>query len=105
MKKINLFCLPFAGGSRYSYISFANCAPENICVIPIELPGRGSRFRETLLTNMDSVVTDIFQQIKDRLDEPYGIYGHSMGTLSGYLLTKKIIQKNLNKPIHLFFTG
>lgn len=105
MSLINLFCLPYAGGSLYSYNNYAKSAPGHIKVIPVEIPGRGSRYKEKLLTDLESVIDDIFEQIRDRIHEPYGLYGHSMGTLLGFMLTKRIIQENLNKPLHLFFTG
>ena len=105
MSRINIFCLPFAGGSKYSYNEYSNIVSDEIRLIPIEIPGRGSRIRETLCTDIDHIVHDIFHQIKDRLDEPYAIYGHSMGALLGYLLTKQISRHALNFPKHLIFTG
>jgi surfactin synthase thioesterase subunit len=36
---------------------------------------------------------------------PYAIYGHSMGTLLGYLVTQRIVQSGKNPPLHLFMTG
>ena len=105
MNAINLFCLPFAGGSQYSYSSYVGLAPSHINVIPIEIPGRGSRLRENLLTNIHDMVDDVYYQIRGKLEAPYAIYGHSMGSLLGYLLTKKIIANRLNQPVRLFFTG
>src|SRR5206468_3788359 len=98
--------LPYAGGSQYSYSGFTGAAKRNgINIIPIEVPGRGSRINEPLLVNISDMVNDIFDQVKDHLKAPYGIYGHSMGTILGYLLTRKIVNENLNKPCHLFFSG
>lgn len=106
MIKINLFCLPFAGGSKYSYKGYAHHAPKHINVHTFELPGRGSRIREELLTDMEEIVEDIFSQMEHLLmDKAYAIYGHSMGTLIGYLLVKRISKTNLPMPLHLFFTG
>lgn len=102
---MNIFCLPFAGASRYSYKGFESNAPEGVRVIPIELPGRGSRNREDLLFDIEGVVEDVFGQVKDHLKEPYVIYGHSMGSLTGLLLIRKIINGNLRPPEHLFFSG
>jgi surfactin synthase thioesterase subunit len=102
---MNLFCLPFAGASKYSYNGFVTCAPKNIKVIPIDLPGRGSRLGECLLSDINLMVNDIFDQIRPLLSLPYAIYGHSMGSLAGYLLTKTILSHQLQKPSHLFFSG
>jgi surfactin synthase thioesterase subunit len=105
MNRINLICLPFVGGSKYSYRGYVNCAPDNIDVIPVELPGRGTRYKEPLLKNVHLMIDDIFSQVKEKLSSPYIIYGHSMGTLLGYLLTKLIVKKGLPQPECLFFTG
>lgn len=105
MEQINLFCLPFAGASKYSYTGFAKQFSPVINVIPIDLPGRGTRFKEDLLIDSAGMAKDIYNQIKGQLHSPYAIYGHSMGTLLGYLVTQMIIENGMPQPLHLFFTG
>lgn len=105
MEKINLFCLPFAGGSAYSYQMFNVFKPNFINLIPIELPGRGRRIRENLLTDIQPMVEDYYSQIIGRLSEPYAIYGHSMGALLGLKLSEKLSEKKHPPPLHLFLSG
>jgi surfactin synthase thioesterase subunit len=105
MQKINLYCFPFAGGSKYSYSEFIKKAPAHFNVISLDLPGRGTRFKERLLTNIKLMADDLFNQIRADLHRPYIFYGHSMGTLLSYLVSKKIEAENLNKPLFLFLTG
>jgi surfactin synthase thioesterase subunit len=102
---MNVYCLPFAGGSSYSYRNMSTYAPAALRMIAIDLPGRGTRAREHLLTNIHDMVDDVFAQVKNDLHKPYALYGHSMGTLLGYLLTKKIVSLGLSLPSHLFFSG
>lgn len=102
---ITLFLLPFAGGSSYSYKEFTKYESEKLKLSPLELPGRGKRIRENLMTDVHELVDDIFKQISTKLEKPYMIYGHSMGTLLTFLLTKKIIKNGLNPPLWLFLTG
>lgn len=102
---IKLFCLPFAGGSSYAYNGFKECRTQGITVVPIELPGRGKRINEKLLTTMGAMVDDVMDHLASDLSSPYAIYGHSMGTLIGYLVAKEIIRRNLPQPLHLFFSG
>lgn len=105
-RKTNLFCLPFAGGSVYSYRNYQKVAPNGINIIPIELPGRGKRFNELALGDIHQMVDDIMCQFRRKFaDQPYALYGHSLGTLLGYLLTKRIISEQLNLPRYLFVTG
>lgn len=105
MMKFNLFCVHYAGGSRYSYNMYTEHAPEFINIIPVELPGRGTRVKEALLTDIEAMAADIFRQIKDRLQQPYAIYGHSLGAILCYLVTIKIVENKLNQPVHLFVSG
>ncbi len=105
-KKITLYCLPYAGGHSLSYREFQANVADNILIKPLELPGRGKRIKEPLLTNLETMVDDLFLQIENELnDKPYAIYGHSMGTLLGYLLTKRILSAGKPAPLHLFVSG
>lgn len=105
-QKITLYCLPFAGGNAISYRDFQAHVASPIHITPLELPGRGKRIREPLLTNAQAIVEDVFHQIKNDIKgKPYAIFGHSMGALLGYLLTKRILSAGLSAPLHLFFSG
>ncbi len=105
-KKIVLYCLPFAGGHALSYRNFQANLAATILIKSLELPGRGKRAREPLLTNLVAMADDVFQQIANDLnDQPYAIYGHSMGATLGYLLTKRILNAGKPAPFHLFFSG
>lgn len=104
--RINLFCLPFAGGNKYSYQRYLQKAQAFLNIIPLEYPGRGARINEPLISNMEDLVTDLYNQVKKYADQSdYAIYGHSMGGLAGYLLARKLIDNNHRPPLHLFITG
>lgn len=105
-KTINLFCLPFAGGHKYSYRDYQENAPANIKVIPLEYPGRVGRIQEAPIHDIRLLTDYVYQQIAGRVHEhDYAIYGHSMGGLIAYLLTQKIIENKLKPPVHVFITG
>lgn len=105
MHDVTLFLLPFAGGSKYSFHSFVKYIPSQMEFVALELPGRGERLGENLNPDIHQMAEDVFQQIKNRLDKPYMIYGHSMGTILAYLVLKKITDNNLPQPLHLFVSG
>lgn len=71
----------------------------------MEYPGRGARVREALQTDIHQIVDDLYNKIKGNLEEDYAFYGHSLGGLVAYLLTKKIIAHCNRPPLHLFITG
>jgi surfactin synthase thioesterase subunit len=106
MEKISCFCLPFAGGNRYSYRNYEEVAPSFLRIIPLELPGRGARMKEPLLSDIDSLVHDLYRQIEGFVGSgKYVIYGHSMGGLLACLLARYIRSKNHPLPLHIFITG
>ncbi|WP_197144539.1 thioesterase II family protein [Lysinibacillus sphaericus] len=81
MRKIKLFCLPYAGGSSVTYIKWGKLLNRYIEVIEVELPGRGRRINDPLIDNLEDMVEDVFRFIKDQLTGDYAIFGHSMGGL------------------------
>jgi surfactin synthase thioesterase subunit len=101
-----IIAIPFAGGNKYSFSTLEKHVPKNIDWVTLELPGRGNRFTEPLLDSVGDMVDDLLNIIIPLIQEGcYMIYGHSMGTLLGYELVKKIIENRLKRPICLFFTG
>ncbi|HVI48348.1 MAG TPA: alpha/beta fold hydrolase [Chitinophaga sp.] len=106
MDKLILYCLPFAGGSRYSYRVYEESMPPFINVIPLEYPGRGARTKDPLVGDINALVEDLYAQIKGSVDNVrYAIYGHSMGGLMACLLARKLIACQHRTPLHLFVTG
>jgi len=106
LERIKLFCLPYAGGSSMIYKSWRRYLDERIDLRPIELPGRGARFSEPLYSSTEEVVNDLYDKISGELDnQPYAVFGHSMGTILTYELVGKIIDHTKREPVHLFFSG
>ncbi len=103
--KITLFCLPFSGGNTYSYRKFEEHKAEFVHVVAIDLPGHGKRFGQPLLTNIYDMADDVYLQIQNKLNEPYAIYGHSLGAILGYLVSHKIACSTFPMPLHLFVSG
>jgi len=102
---INLFCLPYAGGSATSYRIFSKTTFNHTRFHAVELPGRGVRIKEKCLTNIDLLAEDIISSLEKRLHEPYSFYGHSMGALLAYVATRKIVAKKLDTPVCLFLSA
>lgn len=101
----NLFLFPFAGGSSNSYTALQQSLSPRINTVALDLPGRGKRMSEPLLGNIDRVVDDMLNQVRTRLSGRYAFYGHSMGALISYLLTKRIVADGYPPPVYLFLSG
>lgn len=105
-KPLKIFCLPYAGGNKYSYRELSDAAPSHFNFITLDYPGRVPRIKEPLMSEASELVEDLFKQIRTQIsDEDYVLYGHSMGGLLSYLLTRKLIENNYKAPMHLIITG
>jgi len=106
-EEINLICLPYAGGNKYSYRTYERNAPDMLNIITLEYPGRGTRANEPLSVDIQKVVNDLYDQILIYIStkRKYAIYGHSMGGLLGWLLCRKLESHNHTPPLHLFVSG
>ncbi|MDF2505617.1 thioesterase domain-containing protein [Clostridium sp.] len=105
MSKIKLFCIPHAGGSAAVYSKWKRYINTSIEICPIELAGRGSRFKEDLYNNINEAVEDVYNIIKNDLNNNYAFFGHSMGSLIAYELTYHIMKLKDKPPKHIFFSG
>lgn len=105
-KTKKIIALPYAGGSKYCYRSFETIIPDDFEWITLELPGRGDRMDEDFFMNIKDMAEDIFSKILPIIkSSEYILYGHSLGTILGYELMKKITASKLSMPLFLFFTG
>lgn len=103
---INLYCLPYAGGSANVYSRWRYYADKNIKVIPVELAGRGKRLGEPLYKSMQEAIDDVFNILTASSDEnSYALFGHSMGSSLVFELSHKMIQATKKEPVHLFVSG
>lgn len=108
MKTVQLFFLHFAGGNCYSFdflIKEIKKKKLNVKPYAIELPGRGNRIAERLLTEKPLAIKDYFEQIKKlRNGNPYIIFGHSMGAALGLSVVKEM-EKHQDPPLYFIASG
>ncbi|QWR77291.1 thioesterase II family protein [Candidatus Magnetomonas plexicatena] len=102
---ITLFCIPFAGGSSYSYRDFQAHLGDFIEIAPLELQGRGRKYGTPLQTNIHDMADGLYNQMQEKINGRYAFWGHSMGGWLAYLLVKKLTQEHKQLPEHLFITG
>lgn len=94
-----LFCLPFGGGSAAIYQHWGPALRREVDVVPIELPGRGTRFREPAFDRVSDCIDALVPAIAPLLDRPYVVFGHSMGALLTFELAQALRTRGL-RPAH-----
>lgn len=105
MKKIKLFCLPYAGGSSTIFSNWPKYLDKAIELVPIELAGRGERLLDPLYNDFEEMVEDIVAIVKSNADGEYAIFGHSLCGFAAYDVFRKLKASNSLLPKHLFFSG
>lgn len=105
-QKTQIFFLHFAGGSCYSFDFLKNHINNNFECHALELPGRGKRNQESHLFEKTDAVLDYVSQIKKlrNTNQPFIIYGHSMGATLGLSVVKKM-EEHLDPPNLLIVSG
>ncbi|MEL7408310.1 MAG: thioesterase domain-containing protein, partial [Cyanobacteria bacterium J06558_2] len=104
--KLRLFCFPYAGGSSYTYDRWSDFLPDTVEVCPIELPGRRKRFTEPCYENLNTLVSDLADVLLPYLlDKHCTFFGHSMGGLVSFELTRLLRRRYQLSPVHLFISG
>ncbi|MFD7524500.1 thioesterase II family protein [Paenibacillus chitinolyticus] len=103
MKKIFLFCLPYAGGSSVIYTRWKPLLDSGIELVPLELAGRGRRINESFYESVDEAVNDLLPVVEPYLDKGQAaFFGYSMGSLIAFELIHRIREKHGHNPLHFF---
>lgn len=106
MTRLNLFFFPYAGASASVYERWKGLLDPALEIIPVELPGRGRRFGESLLTSVDAIVEDGLHTVKPYLDgKPYAMFGHSLGCVVAFEMSRRLRNMGYPEPVHLFASG
>jgi medium-chain acyl-[acyl-carrier-protein] hydrolase len=85
--------------------TWSRSLPTGVEVCPVELPGRGRRMGELPYTQLEPLVTAVLEAVRPVLERPFILFGHSMGALISFELTRKLEQQNLPLPEAVFLAA
>ena len=101
-----MFCFPYAGGGASAYRGWAASLPKDVEVCPVQLPGRESRLREPAFERPGPLITSVADALQPWMQEmPFVFFGHSMGAMIGFELTRVLRRRGRTLPLHLFVSG
>jgi surfactin synthase thioesterase subunit len=104
-RQCRLFCFAYAGGSATHFADWQAALGPSIEVCAVQLPGRGARFHEAPISDLSTLIPAIAAAIDGYTDLPFAFFGHSMGGLLAFELTRHLRRHRLPMPQHLFVSG
>ncbi|OAT81016.1 hypothetical protein A6P54_13565 [Bacillus sp. MKU004] len=109
---MKIFFLPYAGGSAsvfYQWKKFIEAKGLPIECIPIELAGRGRKFKEDLYQNFEDALKKLTVEIRNHIEnddgKPFSIFGHSLGGFLAFKIAKELETAGSTGPEWLFLSG
>jgi surfactin synthase thioesterase subunit len=109
---VRLLCLPCAGASATMYLRWRRSLPSWAQVVPVELPGRGSRLGEPFVESFAALVASLCDEVCDEqaaainaTTGSFMLFGHSMGGLLAWGIAQRLRERGLPAPAALFVSG
>ncbi|MFD2786727.1 thioesterase II family protein [Hymenobacter rubripertinctus] len=105
---VTVYCIPFAGGSANSFSTYKAQDFPGLQFQALELPGRGLRGEAPLLTCLEAILDDYWQQLVPLVtaaQKPYVLWGHSMGAAITGWLTARLLREQVRSPLFLLHTS
>lgn len=103
---INLLCFHYGGGSASAYKDWAKDIIKQVNLIAVQLPGREGRFNEPLLTKMDEVIQELYNNFNLYKRESFIFFGHSIGAIIAFEFARTIRKFDKSfKLKHLIVSG
>lgn len=103
--RLRLFCFPYAGGGASAYLSWARELPPSVELCAIKLPGREARLGEPPFERLTPLVQAAATALSPWLTRPFALFGHSLGALVSFELTRELRRRGARSPQHLFVSA
>ncbi|WP_442603180.1 thioesterase II family protein [Paenibacillus sp. KN14-4R] len=107
---MKLICFPYAGAHVNVFTELQKGLKQReseMQVIAMEYAGHGKRFSERAHSSIHDNVADLFQSLRDTLDQSEELFllGYSMGSLVAYEIAQLLIQEGFNVKKLLFMAA
>ncbi|MCX5134070.1 alpha/beta fold hydrolase [Streptomyces sp. NBC_00340] len=96
--RLRLFVFHHAGGSHLAYRDWPARFPAGWQVHLPDAPGRGPRDERPALHDTDALVDHYLHTLGDTLTGPFAFFGHSLGAVVAYELTRRLVDEGHTPP-------
>lgn len=108
---LKLLCLPCAGASATMYLRWRRLLPRWIEIVPVELPGRGSRLGERFVEDFGTLADRLCDEQAAVMrgssggPQAFALFGHSMGALLAHGMAQRLRERGERLPRALIASG
>lgn len=95
---LRLYCFHHAGGAASAFAQWSRRLGPQVCVLPVQLPGREGRAGTPRITDLARLVEEIDDCLGPEPAAPFAFYGHSMGALLAYSLCRRRLHEGRSLP-------
>lgn len=104
--RLRLVCFPYAGAGASAYFAWSRALRGRpIEVRAVQPPGRENRLSEAPFTELQPLVDALASACTALADRPFAFFGHSMGSLIAFEVTRALRDRAAPMPVHLFVSG
>jgi surfactin synthase thioesterase subunit len=96
---LRLFVLHHAGGSHLLYRHWPAGLPDTWDVRLLDAPGHGLLLDLPQISDAGRLADFLLRAIEPELTCPYALFGHSMGALVSYEMTRRLVERGLPPPV------
>lgn len=99
--QLRLFVFHHSGGSHLMYRDWPRAFPAGWDVQIPDAPGRGPRDERPALSDTGALLDHFLTELEDRLTGRFAFFGHSMGGMVAYELTRRLLESGRTPPLWL----
>ncbi len=103
--RLLLLCFPCAGGGPSAFHRWAEALPAGVELLAVRLPGRHTRIGERPYDDWDPLLYRLCQVVSAAVDRPFALFGHSLGAMIAYELTRRLVEGAGATPHRLLLAG
>jgi len=104
-RRMRLFCFSYAGGNAFNFFRWQEALDPAVEVCAVQLPGRSARIAEEPIGSLPALLQAVAPVISRMDDLPCAFFGHSVGALVAFELSRYLRLHGLSTPSHLFMSG
>jgi surfactin synthase thioesterase subunit len=101
---LRLFVFPHAGGWSLMFQDWPDRFPSDWHVRALDAPGHGTLLDTPPITDGETLVAHFLDRLAPEITDdrtPFAFFGHSMGSLVAYELTRRLLAEGLTPPVWL----